>query len=82
MRFLQTECQKQEGQGNDQDDQDEEDGENDAEQDMMLFEYASEVLNPLGHAMPNDEFGRVFRELLPIIVGKTVRLLIFSPNSV
>lgn len=38
----------------------------------MLFEYASEVLNPLGHAMPNDEFGRVFRELLPIIVSKTV----------
>jgi len=40
----------------------------------MLFEYASEVLNPLGHAMPNDEFGRVFRDLLPILVSRTVRM--------
>jgi hypothetical protein len=40
----------------------------------MLFEYASEVLNPLGHAMPNDEFGRVFRDLLPILVSRTVRI--------
>ncbi|XP_059474979.1 importin-4-like [Neocloeon triangulifer] len=67
-----TECQKQEGQGNDNDQEDDEDdGENDAEQDMALFEYASEVLNPLGHAMPNDDFGIVFRNLLPILINKT-----------
>ncbi|XP_065340245.1 importin-4-like [Cloeon dipterum] len=69
-----TECQKQEGQGDDEEDEleeDDDDDENDAEQDMMLFEYASEVLNPLGHAMPNDEFGFVFKKLLPTLINKT-----------
>lgn len=38
----------------------------------MLFEYAAEVLAPLGHAMQSDEFVVIFKDLLPIMVARTV----------
>jgi hypothetical protein len=40
----------------------------------MLFEYSVDVLAPLGHAMGSEEFAIVFKNLLPIIISRTVSL--------
>ncbi|KAF4521358.1 hypothetical protein B566_EDAN006947 [Ephemera danica] len=65
-----TECQKQE-EINNLAKIDEDEGGDEGEQDEMLFEYAADVLAPLGNAMNSDEFAVVFKNLFPIILGKT-----------
>lgn len=71
---MQTECQKQDGEGHvpPQEGSEEEDSGDEGEQDEMLFEYSTDVLAPLGNAMKSDEFLVVFKNLLPHITNKTV----------
>lgn len=45
---------------------------NEAEEDVTLFEYASEVFSSLGKVIPPEEFAKYFEVVLPILSERCV----------
>jgi hypothetical protein len=50
-------------------------GDPEAEQDVMLIEYAGDVVPSLGKAMAPNEFAECFEQLLPLLASRMVRHL-------